>query len=123
MMQYAYENWATHNRPMEQERRIVEDLSAPPLSEDLRELEESLSMRWEDAEVQGAAHAKEQALLQLQLEKLWHIADRHFQDNKALSAQVQSLLQEREQLKSALLAYELEVSRYRQLVGNLYLKH
>ena len=61
--------------------------------------------------------------LQSQVDKMWKIADAHYQDNKALAQQIQQLLQEREQLLSTLHAYEIERSRYQQLFGNIYLKH
>jgi hypothetical protein len=122
-MQYSYESWAAVPSTLEKEKP---DTS---LSEDVYALEESLTMNWD--EVIAAQHSKElpestsqaEQSLQIQLEKLWQIADTHYQDNRALAAQVQSLLNERTQMQSMLHAYELEVSRYRQLLGNLYLKH
>lgn len=118
-MQYSYESWASVN---------AEPVAASlPISDDLQELEASLTMDWD--EVIAASQAKaartpqtEQALRE-QLERLWKVADTHYQDNKMLAAQVQDLLNEKARLQAMLHAYELEVSRYRHLLGNLYLKH
>jgi chromosome segregation ATPase len=127
-MQYAYENWADASPQTQSELRPPEAVSVLPLSEDLQELEDSLSMNWDDLALSGDTPENrplrlERDALQMQLEKLWQVADTHYQDNKALAAQIQALLNEREQLRTALHAYELEVSRYRHLMGNLYLKH
>lgn len=120
-MHYSYQNWASVNPQA--------DPVSPPVADDLQTLEDSLSMDW-DAVIEASqekrtstAPALSADVLQTQLEKLWQIADSHYQDNKALAAQVQALLDERAQLLARLHGYEMEVSRYRQLFGNLYLRH
>lgn len=125
-MQYSYESWpATHSNSQ------MNDAAFSP-SDDLYALEESLTMNWDEVieQSQQKQIAPESQLnfqveeyMHTQLEKLWKVADTHYQDNKMLATQVQTLLNEREQLRAALHAYELEVSRYQHLFGNMYLKH
>ena len=121
-MQYSYENWASVNARGEEAPLSVSD--------DLQMLEESLTMDWDAViaasqkkEIPATQAVPAEDCLQAQLGKLWQIADSHYQDNKALAAQVQALLEERAQLQARLHAYELELNRYRQLFGNLYLRH
>jgi hypothetical protein len=60
--------------------------------------------------------------LQTSLDKSRRQADEYYRDNRAMAVQIQKLLSEREQMAHALRSYELEIARYRNLLGNLYLK-
>jgi hypothetical protein len=48
--------------------------------------------------------------------------DSLYADNRAMAEQLQGLVEENDQLRTALSAYELELAHYRHLMGNLYLK-
>lgn len=73
---------------------------------------------------QVIAHLAEvQNPLQAEIEQVRQEADELYKDNKAMAAQIQQMLGEREQMLRAISAYELELTRYRSLVGNLYLRY
>ena len=66
--------------------------------------------------------AETQTPLKTELDKFRRQADEYYRDNRAMAVQIQRLLSEREQMNHALRAYELELARYRSLMGHIYFK-
>ena len=157
-MQYSYEHWA--NQPPESKENS-ESSTAPetqsfPFVEELKELEESLSLGLDDGleayrQYQQARQAVSWEVvdeappesdwdelaklvadhvmaymsenpLQAELDKMRSQMDEYYRDNRMMAEQVQRLLDENELLRRSMNNCELEVSRYRHLVGNLFLK-
>ncbi len=179
-MRYAFESWVSpepppvipvrrHTARVKAEAAYTpaeEDLSAFPFSEDMRELEESLSLGLEDvagnAGADYAAYAElelyqsqtaayenvqpqadegkwddlalsvaEYVLVHLrdmqhplsqELEKQRRAADEYYRDNRAMAVQIRQLLDEREQLAQSLAQCQQELTRYHNVMGNLFLR-
>jgi hypothetical protein len=169
-VRYSYESWG--NSPSDAPEPAdsssgneIENESRFSFSEDLKELEESLSMSFaegmqayhrlraeqsgdpawaeattetvspslsEDLQVDAFARVVAEHVLaslhttsdpiQQEMEHLQQKANNYYHDNRAMAAQIQRLLVEKEQLQQAITAYQLELSRFRPLVGNLHLK-
>ncbi len=60
--------------------------------------------------------------LQIELNQLRAKMDEYYQDNQKMAEHVHRLMGENEQLRVSVSACELDVARFRNLVGNLYLK-
>ena len=60
--------------------------------------------------------------LQIELNQLRAKMDEYYQDNRKMAEHVHRLMEENEQLRVSVSACELEVARFRNLAGNLYLK-
>jgi hypothetical protein len=165
-LQYSYEHWADPP-PESSEAKRADDVASPqeaqsfPFVEELKELEESLSLgiedgmeayrryqearqqeplldqdEWDDAPAADesdwdalaklvANHVLSYVMdnpLQAEVDKLRAQMDEMYRDNRLMAEQVQRLVTENDQLRHAAGACELELARYRQLAGNLYLK-
>lgn len=153
-MPYSFESWRDAENQDEQE--IHREF---PFSEDLKELEESLSMglsdvigeadagyfndtplpseagplpvpdeaRWDELAKAVADHVitymqEVQNPLYGELERQRRVAEEYLRDNRVMARQVQDLISEREELRRRLQAYELEVMRYRPVLGNLHVR-
>lgn len=167
-MDYAFESWAGSSSAAQAgpdsnpaKKRDTADAQLGALSDDLKSLEESMSMTLDDvlatfqpepdAEARRAENAEvlsetlpneqnwdelarmvadhvlvymqeAQHPLQIALEKMRRTADEYYRDNRAMAVQIRQLLDEREQMIRAMGAYEVELDRYGNLLGNLYLR-
>jgi hypothetical protein len=106
------------------------DLADHALAEDQSPLADTVSNegQWDELARLVADHVlvymqEMQHPLQTELAKMRRTADEYYRDNRAMAVQVRQLLDEREQMLRALGSYEMELSRYRNLMGNLYLRH
>jgi hypothetical protein len=166
-LQYSYEHWADQP-PESSEGKGVDASGLPlegqafPFAEELKELEESLSLgiedgmeayrRYQEARQQealagGVGNAWEDEAtdesdwdalaklvanhvlsyvmdnpLQAEVDKLRAQMDELYRDNRIMAEQVQKLVVENDQLRQATGACEVELARYRPLMGNLFLK-
>jgi hypothetical protein len=157
-LQYSYEHWA--NQPTDpkenSEPSAAPDVQSFPFAEELKELEETLSLGlddgleayrqyqqarqtetweevdeappesdWDELAKLVADHVLSYVMenpLQAELDKMRSQLDEFYRDNRIMAEQVQRLLDENDQLRRSMNGCELEVSRYRHLVGNLFLK-
>lgn len=145
-MQYSFDLW---NQP------VPPAASEPPprdfpFSQDLAELEASLSMQdaawdepqdWAPSEAPEPAGPVEEEWDQLaevvaahvlaymqgvqsqdEIARWQKLAEEYHADNRVMARQVRELLKEKEQLTRRLAGYEIELARYRRLAGNLHIK-
>ncbi len=145
-MQYSFDLWnqpvpAATNEPAHRDF---------PFTEDLAELEASLSMQdaaWDEPEAWSSPQTDEPAgpveedwdqlaevvaahvlaymqgvQSQDEIERWQKLAEEYREDNRIMARQVRELLKEKEQLTRRLAGYEIELARYRPLAGNLHIK-
>lgn len=168
-MRYSYESWGAspidtpQSQPTQPERETHFSFS-----DDLKELEASLSMnftegmslyqktimasrfssksthvvareqtpdklspdearQWDEMARTVAEHVLQemqatQSLHRKELNALRQRTEAYYQDNRAMAMQIQRLLAEKEQLQTQLGNCQVELSRYRPVLGNLHLK-
>lgn len=140
-MQYSFDVWNPLLRPVAPKIPEPEEVFPPetfPFSKDLQELEASLSMNektvseelpsghWEEwaSTVDGMVSRMEavNAQTRTELDELRRVAEEYRSDNRVMAKQIHQLLSEKEQLSQKLAAYELELARFRPVLGNLHLK-
>jgi uncharacterized circularly permuted ATP-grasp superfamily protein len=160
-LQYSYEHWA--NQPSDSKEQsdasVNHQVQSFPFVEELKELEETLSLGlddgleayrqyqearqseqsetweavdetipesdWDELAKLVADHVLSYVMdnpLQAELDKMRAQMDEYYRDNRVMAEQVQRLLDENDQLRRSMNACDLEISRYRHLVGNLFLK-
>jgi hypothetical protein len=157
-VRYSYESWASPpaETPSEPESPPLEQESRFAFSEDMKELEDSLSMGFSEGmyAYQQARQLNPQAISPEGLPEVPHwdalariVADHvlaylkseqeplvqenatlqrqieeYQRDNRAMALQIQHLLDEKDQLQQSITAYQLELSRFRPMMGNMHLK-
>lgn len=163
-MQYSYEHWADQPPESSESKGTNDPASLQegqsfPFAEELKELEESLSLgiddgmeayrRYQEARQQSlqseeewtepsaddsdwdalaklvASHVLSYVMdnpLQAEVDKLRAQMNELYRDNRTMAEQMQRLVSENDQLRQAAGACELELARFKPMLGNLYLK-
>lgn len=140
-LQYSFDLW-NQTQP---EAPAAGKPEAFPFSEDLAELEASLSMpephwpsdgeappsgilpeeEWDQLAEVVAAHVMaymQDVQAQDEIVRWQRLAEEYHADNRVMARQIQELIEQKDQLTRQVAGYEIELARYRKLFGNLHLR-